>query len=119
MFYPACGIAVFVTDTGPLYGRQAIEKRNAEWFKAWHHSNHISKKDPNSPRIIGTADNIASNREWSETLQGQTGGPFKLKGYWSSIDTREGDAWKIRMLTYNITPAPAATPSPTTRPSSQ
>jgi hypothetical protein len=30
-----------------------------------------------------------------------------MKGYWSTIDRREGDDWKIRMLTVNVTPAPA------------
>ena len=25
--------AIWVADTGPLYGRQAIEKQVAEWFK--------------------------------------------------------------------------------------
>lgn len=106
--------AVFVTDTGPLYGRQAIEKQYAEWFKG-HPSNHIGKPDPNSPRFIGTADNIALNGEWSLTYQAQNGKPFQFKGYWSAIDTREGDVWKIRMLTSNVTPAPA----PTATPSSQ
>ena len=100
--------AVFVTDKGPVYGRQAIEKWFANDFQEWHHSNHIGKRDPDSPRIIGTADNIASNGEWSLTIQGKTGYPIQLKGHWSAIDTREGDTWKIRMLTYNITPAPAA-----------
>jgi uncharacterized protein (TIGR02246 family) len=52
--------AVFVTDTGPLYGRQAIEKQFAEWFKGAHVSNHIIKVDPNSFRVVGTADKIAS-----------------------------------------------------------
>ena len=108
-----------MTDEGPLYGRQAIEQRIAEWFKAWHRSNRITKIDPNSLRIIGTADNIAFNGEWSETEQPQNGKPFQLKGYWSGIDTREGNAWKIGMLTYNITPAPAATPSATATPSNQ
>jgi uncharacterized protein (TIGR02246 family) len=97
--------AVFVTDTGPLYGRKAIEKHYAGVFKAWHPKNHTSKKDPTSPRIVGTADNIASNGEWSETGQVETGDPIHIKGYWSAIDTLEGDDWKIRMLTYNITPA--------------
>ncbi len=101
--------AVFVTDRGPIYGRQAIEKWYSDVFKTWHPKNHIGKKDPNSPRIVGTSDNIASNGEWSETGQGQTGEPIQIKGYWSAIDTREGDGWKIRMLAYNLTPAPAAT----------
>ena len=98
--------AVFVSDRGPIYGRQAIEKWYADGFQGWHPKNHISKKDPNSPRFIGTADNVASNGEWSETGQGQTGEPIQIKGYWSTIDTREGDGWKIRMLTWNITPPP-------------
>jgi uncharacterized protein (TIGR02246 family) len=99
--------AVFVSDSGPIYGRQAIEKRYADVFQSWRPKNHITKRDPNSPRFIGTADNVAENGEWSETGQGPTGELIQIKGYWSAIDTREGDAWKIRMLTWNITPPPA------------
>jgi uncharacterized protein (TIGR02246 family) len=99
--------AVFVGDSGPLYGRQAIEKFYADAFKTLHPKNYISKKDQNSPRFVGTADNVASNGEWSQTVQGETGEPIQIKGYWSALDTREGDAWKIRILTWNITPAPA------------
>ena len=100
--------AIFVTDTGPLYGLQAIEKQWAEWFKGAHHSNHMSKPDPNSVRIVGTADKIGYNGDWSETDEPPNGKPFQLKGYWLAIDTREGDAWKIWMLGYNLTPAPPA-----------
>ena len=50
--------------------------------------------------------------EWSETGQGETGGPIQVKGYWSVIYTREGDVWKIRMLAWNQTPAPAQTTTP-------
>jgi ketosteroid isomerase-like protein len=104
--------AVFVTDSGPFYGREAIEKFHVDLFKEWRFSHHLIKTDPNSPRIIGTAENIASNGEWSQTLQGQAGGPTQIKGYRSEI--REGDDWKIRMLTINVAPPAAATPSPTT-----
>ena len=63
--------------------------------------------------MIGTTGNEAwSNGEWSLTLQGQDGGPIELKGYWSSVDVRGGDAWKDRMQTWNITPPPA-TPAET------
>ena len=65
--------AVLVTDSGPLYGRQAIEKLHVDLFKDLHFSNQLIRTDPNSPRFIGTADNIASNGEWSQTVQGQTG----------------------------------------------
>jgi uncharacterized protein (TIGR02246 family) len=94
--------AIWVTDTaGPLYGRQAIEKQLAEWFKGGHVSNHIIKVDPNSFRVVGTADKIASNGEWSETVEPPNGKPFQLKGYWLAIETSEGDAWKICISAYN------------------
>lgn len=100
--------AVFVTDTGPVYGRQAIEKWFLDDFQEWRHSKHITKGDPNSFRIVGTADNIASGGEWSLTIQGKTGDPIQLTGHYSTISTREGKDWKIRMSTWNVTPAPTA-----------
>jgi uncharacterized protein (TIGR02246 family) len=100
--------ATFVTDKGPLSGREAIKQWFADDFKEWRHSNHIHKPDSNSARIIGTAGNVALNGEFSLTVQGKTGGPIPVKGYWSEIDTREGGDWKIRMHTFNITPATVA-----------
>ncbi|MGB9275312.1 MAG: nuclear transport factor 2 family protein [Terrimicrobiaceae bacterium] len=47
--------AVFVTNTGPVYGRQAIEKWFRDDFQEWRHSNKLHKDDQNSPRIMGTA----------------------------------------------------------------
>jgi hypothetical protein len=41
-----------------LYGRQAIEKLHVDLFKDLHFSNQLIRTDPNSPRFIGTADNI-------------------------------------------------------------
>lgn len=100
--------AVFVTEHGTFNGPEAIEKGHVDVFKEWRFSNHLIKTAPNSYRIIGTAENIASNGEWSQTLQGQVGGPIQRKGYWSAIDTREGNDWKILMLTVNVTPAPSS-----------
>jgi ketosteroid isomerase-like protein len=97
--------AVLVTDIGPFYGREAIEKYYANLFKQFHFSNHISKRDQYSPHIIGTAGNEAwSNGEWSQTYQVNDGRPIQLKGYWSNIQVREGDAWKTRMTMSNVTP---------------
>ncbi|MBV8970470.1 MAG: nuclear transport factor 2 family protein [Verrucomicrobia bacterium] len=117
-----------VTDQGPMHGRQAIEKWLAEVFKTLHPKNYIDKID--SLRIIGTADNIAANGEWSQTLQGKNGEPISVKGYWAAIYVREGDDWKCRLDAFNLTPdswaliyksfgLSAATPSATTTPSSQ
>jgi ketosteroid isomerase-like protein len=99
--------AVQVTPEGPIYGREAIEKQFAGRFTQIHVSEHINKTD-RPPHAIGTAGNeVWRNGEWSFTLQGKSGGPIQLKGYWSAINVREGDDWKIRMLTYNLTPAEA------------
>ena len=96
--------AVVVTETGTIYGREAIEKRWADLFKQVHFSNHIAKQY--APHIIGTAGNeMWATGAWSATIQGQNFGPTQIKGYWSVI--REGDDWKIRMLAFNVTPAPA------------
>jgi|SRR6516162_8572015 len=99
---------VFVTDGGPFYGPEAVEKFFVDLFKEWRFSNHLIKTAPNSHRIIVTAENIAFNGEWSQTLQGQSGGPLERKGYWGAIDTRQGNDWNILMLTVNVTPAPPA-----------
>jgi ketosteroid isomerase-like protein len=98
--------AVLVNNTGPIYGQEAIEKNFADLFQKFHISNRIGLAD--SRHMIGTAGNeVWGNGEWSQTLQGQNGDLIKVKGYWSAIDVREGDDWKIRMLTWNMTPAPA------------
>jgi ketosteroid isomerase-like protein len=95
--------AVIVTDHGPIYGREALEKHFADLFKAIHISNHIGKADQYSPHIIGTAGNeMWANGEWRATLQGHDSGPIDVKGYWSAIKVREGDILKTRMATWNI-----------------
>jgi hypothetical protein len=43
-----------------------------------------------------------------EIGQGKNGESIPIKGYWSAIKTREGDSWKTRVVTANITPAAAA-----------
>jgi len=98
--------AVFVTETGPIYGREAIVKHFADLFQKVHFSDHVGKPDEYSPHIIGTAGNeVWASGGWSATIKGQDFGPTQIKGYWSVI--REGDDWKIRMLTTNVSPPPA------------
>ena len=100
---------ILVNDTGPVYGQKAIEKYYAGVFENVHFSNYIITVDQNFPQIIGKAgDQAWSTGEWSSTVRGQNFGPAEKKGYWSVIDTREGDARKIRMLTWNTAPVPPA-----------
>src|SRR6516162_4413902 len=104
--------AVLVTDQGPIYGREAIEKHHVDDFQKVHFSNWLTTYDEYSPHIIGTAGNeMWENGTWSGTIQGQNFGPIQIKGYHSSIAVREGGIWKKRMVSWNVNPAPAATPS--------
>ncbi len=99
---------VFVTPTGPIYGREATEKWYADFFQKYHPSGHIGMPDQYSPHVIGPAGNeIWLNGDFSVTLQAETGEPISLKGYWSEILVRDGDAWKAQTLAFNTTPEPA------------
>jgi ketosteroid isomerase-like protein len=123
--------AVFVTDRGPITGRQAIQKWFTDLYQWWHPKNHI-EADGIVVHLIGIAGNeLWATGEWSETGLGKNGEPIAIKGYWACIFVREGDDWKIRMNAGNITPdsvllinksfAPqsSATASPTASPSTQ
>ncbi len=101
--------AVLVTDQGPVYGREAIENHFGGLFKEYHCSNHVGKPDQFSPHVIGTGGTeLWSSGDWSLTLEAKTGDSIQLKGYWSEIYVREGDAWKVQMQMWNITPPPAS-----------
>ena len=51
--------AVLLTNTGPIYGREAIAKHYADLFQNVHFSKHFDKLDQSSPHIIGTTGNEA------------------------------------------------------------
>jgi uncharacterized protein (TIGR02246 family) len=105
--------AVLLTPRGPILGRKAIENWYADVFKGWHPKDHIGKGNQDVRPMFGTAGNEAwDTGEWSETGQGKSGGPESIKGYWSAVDIRDGDNWKIRLLTYNVTPASQQTNKP-------
>ena len=123
--------AVFVTPTGPIIGRQAIQKYYTDLYQ-WHPIDFGGKLDGNAFHMIGTAGNEArATGEWSDTGPGKNGEPITIKGYWSDIYVREGDDWRIRVTAFNVTPDSvllinknfpqqlAATPSSTASPSNQ
>ena len=95
---------VYVTDRGPINGREAIEKWYADLFQKLHFSDHVITIDQDSPYSMGRdSKQMWVTGAWSSTIKGENFGPTQIKGYWSVI--REGDDWKIRMLCSNITPA--------------
>jgi ketosteroid isomerase-like protein len=87
--------AVLVTPDGIVYGRKAIEKRYAETFQRRPFTDFLSRRDRLQLNAIDNA--VWSVGEWWGNLQGQSG-PVFAWGYWSTIYVRDGDAWKMRML---------------------
>ena len=111
--------ATVVTPYGPVSGRQDIAYWYVDMIKDIQSSNTLFTIDEDSPHTLCTAGNeLWATGKWSQTLKGPNGS-IEVKGYWSAIDILEGEDWKFRMLCYNLTQVPAATPSPTTSPSSQ
>ena len=86
--------AVLVTPEGIFYRRQAIENGYADVFQKWHNINHIGQAD----QLNAINNEPWSAGEWWNILQSQTG-PVFVSGYWSAIYVREGDGWKMRLLT--------------------
>ena len=98
---------ILVTPNGTFFGREAIEKNYADLFKqGFRSSKNTATPDDDSPHIKSKDSNeMWATGKWTATLQGKDWGPAEASGYWSVI--REGDDWKIRMLAFNVTPAPA------------
>ena len=91
--HDAAAIAALFAEDGILWIR-------ADCFTV---RRHVGKVDPNSVRLLGP-DNLTRSGEWSETGKGKNGEDVPIKGYWSGVYTREGDGWKICVLTGNLTP---------------
>ncbi len=89
--------AVHVTPQGLVSGRAAIEKEDAELFKVY--TPDLSKVEHVS--MIGNGVMLRAGT-WGGTYNSPNG-PVHLKGYWSDVDVRDGNTWKIRLEAYNMT----------------
>jgi uncharacterized protein (TIGR02246 family) len=97
--------ALQVRPEGVVSGRQAIEKKYAEFqFQKLHCNNHVLKTD----QVIAVGNEVCSIGEWSCTLQDESGGTIQVRGYYTDVNFRDGDTWKVRISTYNFAP-PAET----------
>jgi uncharacterized protein DUF4440 len=97
--------AVEVAPEGPVYGRQALEKKYSDMFQKWHPTDHLNTIE--RVYMLGKDTCMIIKWSWGE-----------LKGYVTTINVHEGDNWLFRIATVNLTPAPTA-PAQTTTPSSQ
>jgi uncharacterized protein (TIGR02246 family) len=97
--------ALQVTPEGLYSGRQAIEKRYAEEvFLRLHGNNHVIKTD----QVIAVGNEVCSVGEWSCSVQDQSANTTQVHGYYTDVNFREGDTWKVRISTFNFAP-PAET----------
>jgi uncharacterized protein (TIGR02246 family) len=93
--------ALQVAPEGAFSGRQAIEKRYAEQaFQRRHCKNHVQKTN----QVIAVGNEICSTGEWSCTAQDQSGGTIQVQGYFTDVNFRDGDTWKVRISTFNLAP---------------
>jgi ketosteroid isomerase-like protein len=88
--------ALLVAPDGMFSGRQHIEQRYADAFQWSPNIDFNCSRDRTHLNAIDSA--VWSAGQWFSTFQSQAG-PVFAWGYWSAIYVREGDAWKIRMLT--------------------
>jgi uncharacterized protein (TIGR02246 family) len=93
--------AILLTPDGPLFGHAAIEKRFEGVFKAI-----ITKEPSKLDKVIMIGDALRLRTgSWSAVLRSPNGS-MPVKGYWSTTDVRDGNSWKIRMETDNVTMPP-------------
>ena len=92
--------AIIVGPSGSIVGRAALERAVADNFK-------VSTPEPSKlDQVVMLGDAVRlKTGSWSGTLQTPSG-PAPRKGFWSSVDVRDGDTWKIRMETVTVSPPP-------------
>ncbi len=112
------GDALFVTPSGVLSGRDAIEKRYEDDFKDFQKKavrvTIVSK--PVEAHAVG--NNMAwAVGEWTQTFTGPANLVKEVHGNSVVLAQRDGDTWKWRLLIINVAPAtvnlmayPKATP---------
>jgi uncharacterized protein (TIGR02246 family) len=95
--------AVEVTPDGIFVGREAIRQRFADLFLRQQTGNYFGTRE----QLNAIGDDLWAVGKWWALRQSQNG-PKQIGGYWSNIYVHEGNAWKIRMSTFNTTPLKTA-----------
>jgi uncharacterized protein (TIGR02246 family) len=103
--------AVEVTNQGPIYGREAIQKHYAELLKKFKFSNHTGKVHK-SYALSDDHNIVLSHGEYSFTASDDKGNSIPLQGYWSSVSVKENGVWRDKMQTWNVAQTSGATPGP-------
>ena len=92
--------AVFNTPEGTFHGRQAIEELYAKhYFGEVHSKNVVTLVN----EAIAAGNELRATGTWSDTFEEPSTGTIHAEGTYSWVLVHEGDTWRIRESTYDIT----------------
>src|SRR5271157_427320 len=92
--------AVFNTPEGIFHGRQAIEELYAKhYFGEVHSKNVVTVVN----EAIAAGNEVRATGTWSDTFEEPSTGTIHAEGTYSWVLFHEGDSWRIRESTYDIT----------------
>jgi uncharacterized protein (TIGR02246 family) len=90
--------AVFETPSGAFHGGDAIEEENAKhYFEQDHSKNLVTVVD----EVIAVGNEVRVTGTWSNTFE--EGSTIHANGTYSWVLIHEGDSWKIRKSTFDMT----------------
>ena len=92
--------AVFNTPEGTFHGRQAIEELYAKhYFGEVHSKNVVTVVN----EAISAGNEVHAAGTWSDTFEEPSTGTIHAEGTYSWVLLHDGDTWRIRESTYDIT----------------
>jgi predicted RNase H-like HicB family nuclease len=103
---PACRNRYYQGEAGGLDDAGARKGQKRAWFRQKGVSGGdrtLTAREGGFHAYIKEIPGVHSEGESIEEAQGNL-----MDAFCELLDVREGDAWKIQMLTFNVTPAPAA-----------
>jgi len=92
--------AVFNTPEGTFHGRKAIEELYAKHYFGEAHSKNVLTV---VNEAIAAGKEVHATGTWSDTFEEPSTGTIHAEGTYSWVLLHEGDTWRIRESTYDIT----------------
>jgi ketosteroid isomerase-like protein len=89
--------AVWMAEGPALFGRQAIEGFLGGLFRM-----NLSNNVLNFDQVHVTGETAWAVGNWSNTGPGPNQSIQQYHGNWGAVYVRNGDTWKVRMLTTNL-----------------
>ena len=90
----------FKTPNGTFNGRQAIEELFAKhYFEESHSRNTVTTVT----KVIADGNELRATGRWSDTFVDASSGTLNADGTFSWVLVHEGDTWRIRESSFDIT----------------